>query len=469
MTPPHIERSLAKARKHFVAGRLERADSLLRGVLAELPDCTEALEGLALVASKKGVYPRALQALERLTAIRPHLAEAHYGKGCVLGMMGRYEDEISAYRSAIALQPNFAQAHVNMGVALRDLHRFDEALQQFALAIDIDPHYAAARTNRAQTHLLLGHFTSGWREYEWRWLDGGTPHGFDPEKLWTGEQPVIGKTVLAHSEQGLGDTLQFVRYVDRLVSAQARVVLRVQNALLPLLREYPGTARVIGENDAVPDFDLHCPLLSLPLAFKTDATDIPAAIPYLHADSQRVAQWREMIGGAARRPRVGIAWAGLRTPSEHGNRSMRLEELAPLLAADAQFISLQKDVPHADRQLLRQSDSLLDKSDRLRTFADTAALISQLDLVISVDTSVAHLAGALGAPVWIALLFTPDWRWQLNRADSPWYPQARLFRQAVRGDWTEVVDRLRLALDEWPQRSALKARTESKAAPFETS
>ena len=164
-----------------------------------------------------------------------------------------------------------------MGVALRDLHRFDEALQQFALAIDIDPNYAAARTNRAQTNLLLGHFTAGWREYEWRWLDGGTPHGFDPEKLWTGEQPIAGKTVLAHSEQGMGDTLQFVRYVDRLALQGARVVLRVQNALLPLLREYPGTAQVIGENDAVPGFDLHCPLLSLPLAFKTDATNIPAS------------------------------------------------------------------------------------------------------------------------------------------------------------------------------------------------
>jgi ADP-heptose:LPS heptosyltransferase len=223
---------------------------------------------------------------------------------------------------------------------------------------------------------------------------------------------------------------------------------------------------VIGENDAVPDFDWHCPLLSLPLAFKTDATNIPAAIPYLSADPQQIAHWREIVGGATRRPRVGIAWAGLRTPSEHGNRSIRLAELAPLLATNAHFVSLQKDVPHVDRPLLRKLDSLLDVSHRLRTFADTAALISQLDLVISVDTSVAHLAGGLGAPVWIALLFTPDWRWQMKRTDSPWYPHARLFRQSVRGDWKDVIDRLTRGVEEWSELGQVKSRTESRVVPI---
>lgn len=458
---PRIERALAAAQQHFVSGRLEKAEALLKGVLATVPDCVEALEGLVFVTAKKGENQRALEALERLTTIRPQLAEAHYGKGCFLGMMGRYEDEMAAYRAAIALKPNFTQAYVNMGVALRDLHRFDEALHQFGLAIEIDPNYAGARTNRAQTNLLLGNFELGWREYEWRWLDGGTSHGFDPAKLWTGDQPIAGKTVLVHFEQGLGDTLQFVRYVDRMADAGARVVLRVQDALLQLLREYSGTAQVIGENDPVPHFDLHCPLLSLPFAFKTGAADIPAAVPYLRADPQRAEQWREVIGGAAHRPRVGIAWAGLRTSSEHGNRSMRLAELAPLFGANAQFVSLQKDVPSADSETLRGFEQLLNVSEQLRTFADTAALISQLDLVISVDTSVAHLAGALGTSVWIALLFTPDWRWQMNRSDCPWYPQARLFRQPVRGDWKAVVDGLRMALDAWPLGCAVAPRTES--------
>lgn len=461
---PHIERALTKAHKHFVAGRLEKAESLLQGVLVIVPDCVEALEGLAFVTAKKGENQRALEALERITTIHPQLAEAHYGKGCLLGVMGRYDDEMAAYRAAIALKPNFTRAYVNLGVALRDLHRFDEALQQFGKAIEIDPNYAGARTNRGQTNLLLGNFEPGWREYEWRWLDGGISHGFDPGKLWTGDQPIAGKTVLVHFEQGLGDTLQFVRYVDRMVDAGARVVLRVQDALLPLLREYTGTAQVIGENDRVPDFDLHCPLLSLPFAFKTGATDIPAAVPYLRADPQRSAQWREVIGDAANRPRVGIAWAGLGAHPDNRNRSIRLAELAPLFAATAQFVSLQKDVPDADREALRKFEPLLDVSERLGTFADTAALISQLDLVISVDTSVAHLGGALGTQVWVALPFTPDWRWQMNRTDSPWYPQARLFRQAERGDWKAVVDGLRVALDTWPQRNAVAPRTQSTSA-----
>lgn len=443
----HIDRSLATAQKHFIAGRLQKAELLIQGVLATAPDCIEALEGLAIVSAKRGDHQRALRALERISTLRPQLAEAHYGRGCLLGALGRYEQEVTAYRTAIALKPDYTQAYVNMGVALRDLHRFDEALHQFDLALDIDPSYAGARTNRAQTHLLLGDFESGWREYEWRWLDGGTSHGFDHARLWTGDQPVAGKTVLAHFEQGLGDTLQFVRYIDLLAAAGAHVVLRVQDALLPLLRGYAGAAQVIGDSDPVPDFDLHCPLLSLPLAFKTRGTDIPAAVPYLRADLQSIAQWRESLDGATDKPRVGIAWAGLRTDPEHGDRSIRLADLAPLFAANAQFVSLQKDVPDADRDVLRTLDALLDVRERLHTFADTAALISQLDLVISVDTSVAHLAGALGTPVWIALLFTPDWRWQMNRTDSPWYPTARLFRQTARGDWRPVIESLRQALD----------------------
>lgn len=447
---PHIERALAAAQTHFIAGHLAKAESLLLGVLTTVPDCIEALEGLAFVTAKKGENQRALEALERITAIRPQLAEAHYGKGCLLGVMGRYDDEMAAYRAAIALKPNFTQAYINLGVALRDLHRFDEALQQFGLAIGTDPNYAGARTNRGQTNLLLGNFDPGWREYEWRWLDGGTSHGFDPGKLWTGDQPIAGKTVLAHFEQGLGDTLQFVRYVNCLVDAGARVLLRVQNALLPLLRDCTGAAEVIGENAPVPDFDLHCPLLSLPFAFRTDAANIPAALPYLRADPEKAAQWREVIGGATLRPRVGIAWAGSRTHLDDRNRSIQLEELAPLLSVRAQFVSLQKDVLGAESEAMRKLEPLLDVSERLLTFADTAALISQLDLVISVDTSVAHLAGAIGIPVWIALPFTPDWRWQMNRTDSPWYPQARLFRQSERGNWKAVVEELRVALDAWP-------------------
>jgi hypothetical protein len=229
------------------------------------------------------------------------------------------------------------------------------------------------------------------------------------------------------------------------------VILRVQDALLPLLRDLPGAAQVIDEHEPAPPFDLHCPMLSLPFALRTRANSIPAGVPYLRADPARLEQWRDVLDAAQRPPRVGIAWAGSRVHVDDRNRSMALAEIAPLFAADARFVSLQKDLHEEDGATLRQIGSIVDVRHRLDSYADTAALIAQLDLVISVDTSIAHLAGALGTPVWIALPFTPDWRWQMRRSDSPWYPQARLFRQAVRGQWKGVVAELRAALDAWPR------------------
>jgi hypothetical protein len=364
--------------------------------------------------------------------------------------MGRYEEEMAAYRRTIALKPDFVRAYVNLGVALRDLHRFDDALQQFKKALSIDPNDAGARTNRAQTNLLLGEFEHGWREYEWRWRDGTVSHGFDPARLWTGAQPVAGKTVFVHHEQGFGDTLQFLRFTDRLSAAGARVVLRVQDALLSLLHGYPGVAEVIGETAPVPPFDYHCPTMSLAFALKIRAAGIPTQMPYLHADAARIAQWDGLFEGRPRRLRVGIVWSGNRGHLNDRNRSMRLEQLDALFDAEADFVSLQKDVGEADRDTLAQlvqRGALRDVSERLASFADTAALIAQLDLVIAVDTAVAHLAGALGKPVWITLPFTPDWRWQLNRSDSPWYPGVRLFRQTLRGDWSNVIGEIREALD----------------------
>ena len=264
----------------------------------------------------------------------------------------------------------------------------------------------------------------------------GKAHGFDSQRLWTGEQSIMGKTVLAHSEQGLGDTLQFVRYVDLMVHAGARVVLRVQDAVLPLLHAYPGAAQVLGENDPVPDFDLHCPLLSL-RGVQDGCHRYSRCDPLSSCGSAEI---RSMARNHRRRDRstaIGNGWraCGLRrsmATDQCGSQNLRRYSRPTHSSCRCRRRTSLRPA------LLRKLDSLLDVSERLRTFADTAALVSQLDLVISVDTSVAHLAGALGTPVWIALLFTPDWRWQMNRTDSPWYPQARLFRQAVRGQWAEV-------------------------------
>ncbi|WP_144155518.1 tetratricopeptide repeat protein [Paraburkholderia sp. BCC1885] len=444
-----------------LAGRHAEAVALYERCLERLPDHVQAQHGAALSLVKLGANERALRYFERLTTRHPQLAEVHYNKGSLLGTMGRYEEELAAYRKAIALKPNFGQAYVNVGVALRDLHRFDEALQQFRKALSIDPNDAGARTNRAQTNLLLGEFEHGWREYEWRWRVGNIHHGFDDATLWTGAQAIAGKTVFVHSEQGFGDTLQFLRFTDRLSAAGARVVLRVQDALLPLLSGYPGVAEVIGEHAPVPPFDYHCPTMSLAFALKVRAADLAATVPYLSADPAHTAQWNTLFeksedegGNRARRPRVGIVWCGNPGHVNDHNRSIPLEQLASLFDADVTFVSLQKLVREGDRASfspLVQRGALLDVAERLGSFADTAGLIAQLDLVIAVDTAVAHLAGALGKPVWIALPFTPDWRWQLNRSDSPWYPGVRLFRQAVRGDWSNVTQDIRAALDALPR------------------
>ncbi|HEY4352167.1 MAG TPA: tetratricopeptide repeat-containing glycosyltransferase family protein [Paraburkholderia sp.] len=434
------------------AQRHDDAIALFERCLAQHPDHAASLHGIAMSLTQPDQLPRALEMLTHLCKLQPQSAETHYNRGALLGKMERYDDEMDAYRQAIALKPRFVRAYVNLGVTLRDLWRFDDALLQFKKALSLDPNDAGARTNRAQTNLLLGEFEHGWREYEWRWRDDTCSHGFPQNTLWTGAQPIVNRTILVHHEQGFGDTLQFVRFVDRLSAAGARVVLRVQDALLPLLRNYRGAAQVIGESEQVPHFDYHIPTMSLAFALGIRAADLATPGPYIHADDALVRQWDDLFAGSSRRPAVGIVWSGSSTHLNDRNRSIALEQLEPLFDADADFFALQQDVRDSDRASLAQLEQramLRDVSARLATFADTAALIARLDLVISVDTAVAHLAGALGKPVWIALPFMPDWRWQLNRNDSPWYPEARLFRQTSRGDWTGVVAALRAEIDAW--------------------
>jgi tetratricopeptide (TPR) repeat protein len=433
-----------------IAGRHAQAVVSFERCVALAPRDVASLHAAALSLNALTRHAAALAMLDRAARLSPDTFQIHYNRGRVLGDIGRFDEEIAAYRRALALRPDFVDAHVNLGVAWRDMHRFDEALRAFRKAVSLAPHDADARTNRAQTNLLLGEFEHGWREYEWRWRDGRQAHPF-AGKAWLGETPVAGRTVLVHAEQGFGDTLQFVRYVPLLAAAGARVVLRVQDALLPLLSGMPGAAVVVGESEAVPGWDLHCPLLSLPLAFGTRAATIPTTAPYLRADAGKIARWHSLLDGLSGpgRARVGLVWSGRATHPNDRNRSIPLQALQPLLAADADFISLQQDVRDSDRAALAAHPGVRDVSALLRGFDDTAALVASLDLVITVDTAVAHLSGALARPVWIALPHTPDWRWQLGRCDSPWYPSARLFRQTRRGDWNDAIGALRGALDAW--------------------
>jgi Glycosyltransferase family 9 (heptosyltransferase) len=267
-----------------------------------------------------------------------------------------------------------------------------------------------------------------------------------PQPRWSGAEAIAGKTILVHSEQGFGDAIQFCRYVPLLAARGARVILEVERPLQGLMRELTGAAMVIAKGDPLPDCDLQCPLLSLPFAFGTTLETIPSATPYLIAPVPAAWTWQAKLGpklGPNPRPRVGLAWSGRPTYKNDHIRSIGLRALLPLLAIDATFVSLQKDVRPDDAALLNERRDLLHFGDALADFSDTAALISQLDLVISADTSVAHLAGALARPVWILLPYVPDWRWLLERNDSPWYPTARLFRQSQNRQWDHVIERAR--------------------------
>jgi hypothetical protein len=290
----------------------------------------------------------------------------------------------------------------------------------------------------------MGDLDAGWKEYEWRWRTqefAPWRRDFAPP-LWLGEEPLAGKTILLHAEQGLGDAIQFVRYLPLVAARAGKVVLEVQPALMPLLAGFAGASLIVGRGEKLPAFDCHCPLGSLPLAFKTRLATIPAAIPYLTASDERVTRWRQRLPRTGRW-RIGIAWAG--NPAFKGDRtrSIGLPRFSPLLsAAGVEIVSLQRDLRAGDRDILCDHPHVVQLGEAMADFGDTAAIISGLDLVISSDTSIVHLAGAMGKAVWVLLQYDADWRWLIGRDDSPWYPGARLFRQPAVDDWESVVARV---------------------------
>jgi tetratricopeptide (TPR) repeat protein len=458
-------------------GRPSDALACFAQALALQPDDAEALNnrGNALTALR-----RPAEAIADLTAalrLRPNHALAHYNTGNALAQLGRHADAVASYDRAIALAPGHAEAHCNRGMALQELGRtnaardsfaaaiahkptlaaahnglgttlralgaYREALACFARAIELRPDLAEAHVNKGQTRLLLGELPAGWAPYERRWdmAELASQRRVFAAPAWRGREPIDGKTLLLHAEQGFGDTLQFVRYADVLAARGARIVIEVQPALERLLATtYP---QVIARGEPLPPFDYHCPMLSTPHTCATDLATIPAAVPYLAAPEADISDWAARVPRAGRL-RVGLAWSGTAALKFGHDRSVPLAALAPLLAINGiQWISLQKEVREADRAALAAHPNLVRCGDALADFAATAALIATVDLVISTDTAVAHLAGALGKPLWIMLARVPDFRWLLDRADSPWYPTARLFRQPASGDWTSVIANVR--------------------------
>jgi len=434
--------------------RLDEAVASYDRALQLLPDFPDALSNRGGALHELARYDEALASYERAIATRPDFAAAHYNRGTTYIELDRFEEAVASFDRAIAALPGFAKAHLNRGNALQALGRHDEASASFTNAIREQPDFDEAHYNQALCRLLLGDFDRGWKEFEWRWrIDQLQSSKLNlAQELWLGQRDIAGKTIFLYCEQGFGDTIQFGRYAPLVAARGARVILQVQNPLVKLMSGLAGTAEVVARSAPLPEFDLQCPLLSLPLAFGTRLESIPPLVPGLNVPAASVAAWDERLG-PKNRPRIGLVWSGRSAHVNDRNRSIKLAAMLLLLDFDASFISLQKEVRSADLPLLKERSDLLDLGGELNDFSDTAALMSNLDLVISADTSVVHLAGALQKPVWVLLPFLPDWRWLLNRSDSPWYPSARLFRQEGTKTWDGAIARVRAALDDLFQRA----------------
>lgn len=401
-----------------IQGRLDEAARCYRKALELEPGQPQALRNHALIVGDDALLPETIAGFEQHLATHPGDASAHHQLAHLRLRAGRTEQALAGYRRAIALQPDEPEFHFSLAQAL----------------------------------LLLGRYEEGWREYEWRWRmeQFNRPMRRFPQPCWDG-RPLPGATVLVHGEIGLGDTLLFVRYATLAAQRCARVVVECQRPLMQLVAGVEGVAQVVAQGDPLPAFDAHMPEIAFPLRFGTTMDTIPWTGPYIHADPLRVPAWAGLVAAqGARQRKVGLVWTGNPENLANRERSVTLQQLGALAeVADVSFFSLQKGVDAAQRGPVPAGMHFIDLTDRIRDFVDTAALLTQLDLVITVDTSVLHLAGAMGRPTWALLPFSPPWMHHLERGDNPWYPGMRLFRQQSLGDWSVPLQQLRVALAAW--------------------
>jgi tetratricopeptide (TPR) repeat protein len=426
--------------------RLDEALASYDRALALKPDYFDAIRGRGVVLLKLKRPEASLASCDQALALNPDDADTLNCRGIALQDLKRFDEALVSYDRALARKSPFAEAIYNKGVVLQELKRLDEAQASFDHARTLKPDFADAHGHGALLRLLTGDFAGGWAQAEWRWKSpssGLTAPNY-PQPLWLGEQSIDGKTMLLRSEQGYGDSIQFCRYVPLVAARGARVILQVEEPLRQLMSGLAGVSQCISKDQALPAFDLHCPLLSLPLAFGTRLETIPAATSYLSVPPQ-ARDWRPQLG-PHHRPRIGLAWSGNPQHQRDAERSIAFAGLSTLFDVPATFVSLQRDVRTSDQAALQGRSDILNLGPSMANFADAAALVSKLDLVIAVDTGIAHLAAALGRPVWLLLPFVPDWRWLLDRDDTPWYPTMRLFRQPARGDWEDVVARVAVEL-----------------------
>jgi tetratricopeptide (TPR) repeat protein len=457
-------------------GNFADAERICGEILSQRPNHFAAVHLLGEIAFWTQQTERALELFGRAVALKPDFAEAHSDRGMALRRLKRFEEAVASYDEAIALKPDFAMAynnranalldlnrsvdalsscdkaialnpglvlaHYNRGNALQALKRPEEALASFERATALKPDFTEANWNKGLCLLQMGRFEQGLRLYEWRkWRTEPVATNTFPQPIWLGDQDIAGKTLFLWWEQGFGDTIQFCRYATLVEARGAKAIMSVQKPLLKLLKQISPTIAMIEPDDVPSEFDFHCPLLSLPLALGTTLATIPAQQQYLKADAELRVAWEARLPPKSK-PRIGLVWSGRTGHKNDRNRSIELQQLLPILGINADWISLQNEIREKDLAVLRQVGGMTYFGDELKDFSDTAALLDLMDLVIAVDTSVAHLSGAMGKPVWILLPHNPDWRWLLDRSDSPWYPSARLFRQSQPTDWGGIIDQV---------------------------
>ncbi len=458
--PDFAEARVNRGNCLLALGRMKEAEEAYRDALHVWPGYAVAHANLGCALHALGRFEEAAAHCDTAIRLQPDYPEAYSNLGSALLVQGRFEEAIAAFQGALALRPNYAEAHANLGAALLDSGDIEGALLACEAAIELAPDQPDARFNHGLALLAAGRYAEGWAEHEHRLRLAHYPRRTLGCRQWGGER-LSGERVLLHAEQGLGDTLQFVRYAAEVAARGGRVILEAQRPLLRLLGRVEGAAEIVASGDSLPEFDLHAPLMSLPHACGTTLETIPGQAPYLHADPALTERWASRLP-ADGKLRVGLVWAGSPRPGEPRNhhadrrRSLRLACLAPLAGIPGvRFVSLQLGPPSEQARTPPPGLDLIDPTPDIADFEDTAALIAGLDLVISVDTSVAHLAGGLGRPVWVLSRFDGCWRWLSGRDDSPWYPTLRLYRQERAGDWSgpiaRIVQDLR-GLAAWPPR-----------------
>jgi Flp pilus assembly protein TadD len=464
-----IQQAFDLAVQHHRAGRLQEAENFYRQILVHQPNHIEAMQFLGMIAHQTGRNEIAEELMRRIIALNPNVPEGHSNLGIALGIQGRLDEAVdahrealrlrpgyaearnlgyalkekgdldealAAYRQAVACRPDYAEAHSDLGNALKESGRIDEAIAVYGRAIALNPSLPEAHYNLSMALLAKGDFEQGWREHEWRQKCKGLSSQANnfTQPRWDGGS-FEGRTLLIYGEQGFGDAIQFFRYLPLAAKMGGKVIVECRPELQRIFQSAAGSCQVVAWGESLPSFDLHCSLLSLPHVFGTTLASIPKEVPYLQADAEEARKWRDRMGEQGAFVRVGLVWSGSPGHKNDRNRSIELTSLGPLMRAQGvRFFSLQKGKA--------PPDGVVNWTDELKDFADTAALIANLDLVIAVDTAVAHLAGAMGKPVLTLLPFVSDWRWLLEREDSPWYPTMRLFRQPSRGDWDSVIKRV---------------------------